>query len=113
MEQRCNCHDSIAWANDDFIKQNMNKIFTWSVCCLFALTMVLNTARAQSADEDYIAKTIMPVMASALDATAQEIEDQEEGSGFNPVLFLADFLEYLHASRVESKNNDGAVESKE
>ncbi|HAW02975.1 MAG TPA: hypothetical protein DCX10_14700, partial [Verrucomicrobiales bacterium] len=33
----------------------MNKIFTWSVCCLFALTMILNTARAQSADEDYIA----------------------------------------------------------
>ena len=55
VEQRCNCHDSIAWANDDFIKQNMNKIFTWSVCCLFALTMILNTARAQSADEDYIA----------------------------------------------------------
>ena len=55
VEQRCNCHDLIAWANDDFIKQNMNKIFTWSVCCLFALTMILNTARAQSADEDYIA----------------------------------------------------------
>jgi Flp pilus assembly protein TadD len=33
----------------------MNKFFNWAVYFLLALTMVLNDARAQSADEDYIA----------------------------------------------------------
>jgi Flp pilus assembly protein TadD len=33
----------------------MNKLFNWTVYCLLAFSMVLNDARAQSADEDYIA----------------------------------------------------------